>query len=183
MVDIQNSSRMSPTSYLGKYWLSSCEISWVHYWYIASNSTWMLAIEIQISARPSDWVWRNSINSQFGQNTNPYQQSNTTPYYIIPLEGNPSNKTKEPHRQVKCLRQCSIFHWNYIHPRLYIHTFFQVISMTVIKTLHTIGWFTRRNHNWVIVTLAGAFPWNKSPTNIPLKRYPGQHWHHKIVKT
>ena len=47
IADIQNSSRMSPTSYFGKYWLAYYDISWGHSWSIASNSTWMLAIEIQ----------------------------------------------------------------------------------------------------------------------------------------
>ena len=47
MVDIQNASRMSPTSYLGENLPTSCEIFWGRSWYIASNSAWMLAIETQ----------------------------------------------------------------------------------------------------------------------------------------
>ena len=93
-----------------------------------------------------------------------------------------SNKLKEPHHQVKCLRKCSILHWNHIHPHPYIHPCFGVISLTIIEILHRIGWFMRRNQNWVIVTLAGAFPRILYPTTIPIKRDPGPHRHHKIVK-
>ena len=35
---------------------------------------------------------------------------------------------------------------------------------------------------WVIVTLDGDFPQTISPTNPPLKRYPGPHQHHKLIK-
>ena len=89
----------------------------------------------------------------------------------------PSNKLKEPHFQVKFMSECSILHWNYIHPRPYIHTFFQVISLTIIKILYGIGWFTRRNQNWVIVTLAGACPQNPSTKTLPIKIDPGTHRH------
>ena len=121
------------------------------------------------------FMLKNSINSQFVTNTNPYQRSNTMPDHIILLEGNPSNKMKEPHHQVKCLSKCSILHWNHIHPRPYIHPCFQVISLTVIKILHRIGWFTKRNKNWVIVKLAGSFPQTPSPKTRPLKRNPWPH--------
>ena len=100
---------------------------------------------------------------------------------IIPLEGNPSNKLKETHRQVKCLSEFSILHWNHIHPRPYMHSCFQVISLTVIKILHIIGWFKRRNQNWVILTLAGYCPEIPYPINILLKRDPGPRQHHKIA--
>ena len=110
--------------------------------------------------------------------TNWYQQSNTSPNYIIPIEGNPSNKLKGRHFQVKCLSKCSILHWNHFHARPYIHPCFQVISLTVINILHRIGWFTRRSQNWVIVTLAGACPQTPSPTTLLLKRDPGPHRHH-----
>ena len=78
-------------------------------------------------------VWRHSINTRFYPKTDPHQQSNNTPHHIIPLEGNPSNKLKEPHLQVKCMSEFSILHWNHIHPCLYIHPCFQFISMTIIE--------------------------------------------------
>ena len=134
------------------------------------------------STRPDDWVWSHFINPKFGPKTNPHQKRNNTPHHIIPLEINPSNKLKEPHRQVKCLSECSILHRNHIHPCLYIHPCFQVISMTIIEILHTISWFTRRNRNWVIVTLYGACHQNTSPITIPLEQDPGPHWYNKIVK-
>ena len=176
MPDIQNSSRMSPTSYLRDHWIDSCEILWGHSWTIASISA------SKISTKPSGWVYRHSINPQFGPKTNPRQQRNNTPHHIIPLEGSPSNKLKEPHFTVKFLSECSILHCNHIHPRPYIHPCFQVINMTVIKILHRIGWFTRRNQNWVIVTLSGACTQTPSLITLPLKLDPGSHRHHKIVK-
>ena len=137
-----------------------------------------LPYKSKTSAIPSDWVWRNSINYQFGPKTNPYQQSNNFPDYIIPLEGNPINKLKEPHFQVKCLSKYSMLHWNHIHICPYIHPCFQVISLTVINILHRIGWFTRRNQNWVIVTTSGACPQTPYPTTLPLNRDPGPYRHH-----
>ena len=35
--------------------------------------------------------------------------------------------------------------------------------------------------NWVIVTLAGAFPQTPSPTTLPIKLDTGPHRHHKTV--
>ena len=79
-------------------------------------------------------------------------------HHIILPEGNPSNKLKYPHCQVKCLSECSILHWNQLHHRPYIHPFFKVISMTIMDVLHSIRWFTRKNQNWVTVIMAGYFP-------------------------
>ena len=62
--------------------------------------------------------------SKFGPKTNLYQNSNTTLDCIIPLEGNPSNKLKEPHCLMKCLSECSILHWNHIHPCPYFSPLF-----------------------------------------------------------
>ena len=135
----------------------------------------------QTSTRPSYWVWKNSINYQFGPNTNLYQQRNTTSNNILPLEVNPSKKLKESHFQVKCPSKCSILHWNYIHLCLYFHPCFQVISLTVIDILLRSRWFARRIQKWVIVTLAGACPQTPSPTTLPLNQDPGPHRNYKIV--
>ena len=54
--------------------------------------------------------------------------------------------------------------------------------MTVIEILHMIRWFTRRNQNWVIVTLAWACPKTPYLKTLPLKRDPGPYQHHKILK-
>ena len=134
------------------------------------------------SASPSEWVWRNSINSQFVPKTNPYQQSKTIPDYIIPLEICHINKLKETNCQVKCLSKCSIPHWKYIRPCPYIHPCFQVISLTVINILHVIGWFTRRNQNWFIMALAGDCPQTPSPITLTIKRDSGPYQYHKTVK-
>ena len=138
----------------------------------------MLAIEIQNLCKTICLGMEELYNSKFVPKTNPYQQINTSPNYIIPLKGNSSNKLKEPHRQVKCLRKCSLIHWNNIHPRPYIHPCFQVIYLTIINILHRIGWFTRRNQNRVIVTLAGACHQITSATTLPLKQEPGLHRHY-----
>ena len=101
---------------------------------------------------------------------------------MISLEVNPCNKMKGPHLQMKFLSIYSILHWNHIHPHPYIHPCFLVISLIVIEILHRIGWFMKGNQNWVIVRLAGACPQTPYPKTLPIKRYPGPHQHHKIVK-
>ena len=159
MYDIQNTSRISPNSYLRGHWPASYEIPWVHFCTIESNSEWMLAIEIQ-NLYKTIWMGLGArfINFQYVTKTNPRQQSNNATQHIITLEVNSSNKPKEPYYQVKCLSKCSILHWNHIHPHQHIYPCFQVISLTIIEILHCIRWFTRRNQKWVTVTLVGCFP-------------------------
>ena len=127
----------------------------------------MLATEIQ-NLNKNIWLGLvNSINSQFGSKTNPYQKRNNIPDLIIPIEGNPSNKMKDTHCQVKCMSECYILQWNHIYPLPYIHPCSQVISLNVIEILHRIGWFARRNKKWVIVTLDGYFPQTLSLQQTP----------------
>ena len=93
-------------------------------------------------------------NPQFGPKTNSHPPINNTTQHRIPLEGNPSNRLKEPHLQVKYLSERSILHWNHIHPCTFIHPCFQVISLTLTKILHRIrcllgGTTTRLLWNWM----------------------------------
>ena len=182
MVDIQNTSSMST--------ILTYEVALT--WFLWYTLRLFLENSIQIimndrhrdpktSTRTSGWVWRHSINNRFGPNTNTNQQINNLPQHRIPLEGNPSDKLKEPHRQVKFISKCSIIHWNHIHPRSYFHPCFWFINIDVLEILHRIGWFTSRNQNWVTVKLVEYFSCIPNPRTLPLNREPGPHWHNKIV--